>query len=836
MVTRGASALWRSPDARVTAMAAVLGAVAVAAQSAWLSRGFPALDGVLVDLFVVAALFALAEKFVVVLPVRRSSHVLSLSEIPLVFGLITLHPVLLFAAWIAGAAVGLAVFDRQRPSRLAFNLALYGTQATVAAAVFHLAVGSRDPLGPLGWAAAFGAAFVADLVSIVLVTAVIAIHDDGQEWRRLLTADVRSLFQVPLVVVTTTLALVTALVVREHPGAAVLPGVLAFVAYRAFRGYAQQTQGHQQVEQLYEFTRALDGVRHNDEVTRTVLSKVRDLVRAESAELIVLDPDVGATRVRLSGQGDVEIHTGAPEPWWEPAAAGTPVLRQSDPHRAADDGPSDGMAVPVSLDGDAGVLVVTGSLKDIPTFLPDHLRLMQALAAHAGVALTNTRLVDRLRYIGLHDSLTDLPNRRQFRDEVQRAVAADSTGIAAVLVLDLDRFKEVNDALGHDIGNDLLREVGRRLQTTLGARGTVARLGGDEFAVLIPYAADQQDVVAIGNELHRTIERPIPVGDLTLTAQASIGVCLAPEHGRDADRLLQQADVAMYVAKQARSGVGVYRPQDDQDAPRRLALMTALRDAVHERLLAVAYQPKIDLPTGRVIGAEALVRWHHAGSAVPPDEFVPLAERSGLIRPLTRLVLDAALAGRADWHRAGHHIGVAVNLSPHVLTDSTLIGSIDAALRRSGTPASALTLELTENGVMEDPVRSLATLAGLRELGVKLSIDDFGTGHSSLDRLAQLPIHEVKIDKTFVRGLIADDRRRAVTDASVRLGHSLGLTVVAEGVEEEAEYEYLQRLGCDVAQGYLISKPLPGDEFLAWLHLRKDAVGPAPAQAAPVQR
>jgi diguanylate cyclase (GGDEF)-like protein len=822
-------------------MAAALVVASVAAQFAWLSRGFPALADVRVNLLVVVALFALADKFVVVLPVRRGSHTLSLSEIPLVLGLVMIHPVLLFVARIAGAILGLGVLDRQRGSKLAFNVALFGAQAALASAVFHLAVGSRDPLGPVGWVAAFGAAFVVDLVSIVLVTAAIAIHEDGQEWRRLLTADVRSLFQVPLVAVTTTLALVTAIVVRDHPGALVLLGVLAFVAYRAFREYARQTQGHKQVEQLYAFTRTLDGVHDSDEVTRTVLSEVRDLVRAESAELVVMNPDAGgATWIRLSGQGDVELHTGAPTPgqWWEPAMVGTPVLRQATPRRGADDGPRDGMAVPVNLDQSTGVLIVTDSLSDAPTFPPEHLRLMEALAAHAGVALTNTRLVDRLRYIGSHDALTDLPNRRQLRDQVQCAVEAlaDSDGIAAVLMLDLDRFKEVNDALGHDIGDDLLREVGRRLQATLGERGTVARLGGDEFAVLIPHAADQDDVLALGNELHRTVERPVPVGDLTLTAQASIGVCFAPEHGRDADRLLQRADVAMYAAKQARSGVRVYRPQDDQDAPRRLALMTALRVAVHDRLLVVAYQPKVDLRTGRVVGAEALVRWHHDGSRISPDEFIPLAERSGLIRPLTHLVLDTALAGCADWRRAGQAIGVAVNLSPLVLTDPSLVIAVKAALRRSGTPASALTLELTENGVMEDPVRSLATLAGLHAIGVKLSIDDFGTGHSSLGRLAELPIHEVKIDKSFVHGLTVDAGRRAVTDASVQLGRTLGLTVVAEGVEEEAEYEYLQRLGCDVVQGYLVSEPLLGDDFLDWLLRREQAVSSELAQSASVQR
>jgi diguanylate cyclase (GGDEF)-like protein len=477
------------------------------------------------------------------------------------------------------------------------------------------------------------------------------------------------------------------------------------------------------------------------------------------------------------------------------------------------------MAVPVALEDAMGVLIVTGSLPDIPTFTAEHLRLMQALAAHAGVALTNVQLVDRLRHIGLHDALTDLPNRRQFLVDAQRATdAVSSTGhTVGILLMDLDRFKEINDALGHDVGDDLLREIGQRLRAEFGALGTVARLGGDEFAIVVAQACSRQEVLAVAEQLRRTIERPIPIGDLSLTVQASIGVCFTPEHGLDADRLLQRADVAMYAAKHVRTGVRVYQPEDDQNTPRRLVLMADLRTAIDRGALEVVYQPKVDPRSGRVLGAEALTRWQHVDGPVSPDDFIPLAERSGLIRPLTRHVLHTALASCAAWRRAGQQISVAVNLSPHILADETLVDEVRQALHEHGLPAAALTLEITENGIMDDPTHSHRTLESLHALGVKLSIDDFGTGHSSLGRLAELPIQEMKIDKSFVRHLGVNPSRRAVTDASLRLGRALDLIVVAEGVEDHAEFEYLRRQGCDAVQGYYVSRPLPAAEFLTWL-------------------
>ncbi|BEL03672.1 hypothetical protein Q0Z83_018630 [Actinoplanes sichuanensis] len=832
----------RTPRARVLALSAALAVVVVLVQAAtWRLIGPPPPHGASpVLLGVLAVLFALAERFTVKFPVRRGAHTMSLSEIPLVLSFLMIHPALLVLVRLIGGLAGLTVLRGQRGSKLVFNTALYLTQATMAATVFHLLGGAADPYGPLGWAAAFAATFVADLVSIVLISAVIALHDDSREWRRLMSADVKELLQMPLVAVSTTLALVTALLVRQQIWAGLLLGVLVFAAYRVFDRYAQQTRTHQQVEDLYRFTSSLDGLTDAREVARTVLGQARDVVRAEEAALIV-PQDGRLVRMRLHGreQFDITPISGGPdisgpfpgpgaepilrgvgaEPvsagvgpvsggeWWQPARSGTPVLLP------------DSIAVPVRLGDLTGVLYLVEGMADTPEFSDDHLRLLQTMASHAGGALSEARLLERLRHTAAHDPLTGLPNRQSYLADLQQATdaAVADNRTVGVLLLDLDRFKDVNDGLGHDTGDDLLRQIGHRLQDRYGHLGMVSRFGGDEFALIIRDAGSQEAIVALAEDVRRTVELPAPVGDLELDVQVSIGVCVAPEHGVDADRLLRRADLAMYAAKDSRCGVRVYRPEDDHDTARRLALMAGLRVAVDAGTLTVVYQPKVDPTTGRVLGAEALVRWQHDGRPVPPDEFIPLAEQARLIEPLTRHVLDTALADCATWRGLGHELSVAVNLSPDMLTDAALTGRVEQALHRHGLPAAALTLEITENALMADPTNARRTLDALHGLGVKLSIDDFGTGHSSLGRLAHLPIHEVKIDKSFVRHIVTDRSRRAVTDAALQLAHALDLTVVAEGVEEQDELDYLRRHGCHAIQGYLISKPIPPVEFLTWL-------------------
>jgi diguanylate cyclase (GGDEF)-like protein len=370
---------------------------------------------------------------------------------------------------------------------------------------------------------------------------------------------------------------------------------------------------------------------HVGQVTRAVLGQVRDQLRAEAAELLVPDTDRGRwSRTRMSHSGAVEIGTlGTPVPpaWWAPAAQGQPVLIQATGTAPAPGGPVDGIAVPVTVgDTATAVLLVTSSLSDIPTFGPDQVRLFQALANHAGLSLAKAGLVDRLRtevsekeHQALHDPLTGLLSRRYFHELLEQRLAAPASGTTAVMLMDLDRFKEVNDALGHDTGDALLREVAERLRHHLGSRGVIARLGGDEFAILLSGVASTAEALRLGDDLAEAVEQPISVGHLSLTTRASIGIACGPEHGNAAQILMQRADVAMYAAKQTRSGARVYEAHDDKNSARRLALVADLARAIQHRDLTVEFQPKLDPVTDRITGAEALARWHHREQGfIPP--------------------------------------------------------------------------------------------------------------------------------------------------------------------------------------------------------------------------
>ncbi|HWG98982.1 MAG TPA: EAL domain-containing protein [Pilimelia sp.] len=831
----GRRAGWSRADRRIAALSTLLGAATLAALGVlaaggvtWPSTGLAAawLPGLV-------AVFALTEGFVIHLHVRRGGHAMSLSEIPMVFSLLTVDPALAVLARVVGGGAGLVLVRRQRGVKLAFNVGLLGVQAAVAAAAFHGLGGTPGQLGGREWLASYAAMFLADATALVLVTAAIALHDDPGEWRRLPAA----LRGVPLVAIATTIALVSVLAVARNQWAMLLLGLVSVVLYLAYRAYVRQSQGHAQVEGLYAFTRALDGSVDTGDLVHIVLDQARDQLRAETAELIVpASGDQPGTRTRFTGTGqlDTAVLTAGPgDDWWQPALLGAPVLYRPPARGGAGrgeepvPGPRDGLAVAVPFAEGTAALLVYDSLPDSPDFDADRLRLFQALAGHASMALAKANLVDRLRrealekeHIALHDALTDLPNRRQFSQLVDAALA-DGEPLAVVL-LDLDRFKEVNDALGHDTGDALLREVGGRLLRWVGEAGTVARLGGDEFAVLLPGHGSAAQVTEFAAEVAREIERTIPLGPLSLNTRASLGAALAPEHGTDAQTLLRRADVAMYAAKGARTGLRVYQPEDDQNTPHRLSLITDLRGAIERRDLLVVFQPKLDPRTGQVTGAEALARWHHpVHGNIPPDEFIPLAEHSGLVRPLTLHVLELALRRCAAWRRAGHDLHVAVNLSANSLLDTTLPDVVARLLSQTGSPASALTLEITESSIMADPAGSRVTLDRLHELGVKLSIDDFGTGYSSLGRLRELPIHEMKIDKSFVQRIAVDHRDRAVVRSAVQLGHALDLAVVAEGVEDQDTYAYLSREGCNLVQGYLVSRPLPPDEFTAWLVSRE---------------
>jgi len=419
-------------------------------------------------------------------------------------------------------------------------------------------------------------------------------------------------------------------------------------------------------------------------------------------------------------------------------------------------------------------------------------------------------------WMARHDSLTELPNRALFTERAREAVhAADEAGnAAAVLLVDLDRFKEVNDTLGHHVGDTLLRAVGDRLGAHVTGTGTVGRLSGDEFAVLLPEVNETAAVARLAERLLEELRRPVVVDGLTLEIDASIGAAVFPDDARTEGELLQRADVALYQAKLHHDGVVVYRPELDVHTPARLALFGELRRAIEAEQLVLHYQPKVALGHGpghgRVIGVEALVRWEHPERGLLfPGDFVPVAEQTGLIRPMTLHLLDLALRDCRTWRELGLDLSVAVNLSARSLADTELPGHVREMLDRHGLPADALELEITETTAMLDPGRALTVLAGLRALGVLLSVDDYGTGHSSLSYLHQLPVHTLKIDRSFVQTMDRNPHEATIVRSTVDLARSLGLRVVAEGVETEAAWRQLVLLGCDAAQGYWLARPGP---------------------------
>src|SRR5215210_5749213 len=428
----------------------------------------------------------------------------------------------------------------------------------------------------------------------------------------------------------------------------------------------------------------------------------------------------------------------------------------------------------------------------------------------------------RLRHLALHDGLTGLPNRTLFHERVARAIKGRrSERMVAVLLIDLDRFKEVNDTLGHDHGDELLEVVAERLGGALRHGDTLARLGGDEFAVVLTDLPHRGAAAELAGRLQDALRRPFGLRGIAVELDASIGVAFCPEHGDDVTTLIQRADVAMYDAKRSQARVETYATERDPYSPARLSLLGELRRAIQNDELVLHYQPKVSLEGGEVTGVEALVRWRHPEHGLlQPDQFVPLAERTGTIAHLTRWVLDAALGQCAEWRAQHPGLTVAVNLAAANVLDVGLPAMVEELLDAHDLPGNALECEVSEHTVMSDPQRVAEVLAGLRALGVRLSLDDFGTGQASLAYLKRLPLDEVKIDRSFVTTMADDDGDAVIVRSTIDLARNLGLGVVAEGVETEDVLNALVGLRCGSAQGFYLSRPLPSQQLGEWLGRR----------------
>ena len=425
-----------------------------------------------------------------------------------------------------------------------------------------------------------------------------------------------------------------------------------------------------------------------------------------------------------------------------------------------------------------------------------------------------------LEHQAMHDNLTKLPNRNLFGDRLQQAMllAQREHHAVALMVIDMDQFKQINDSLGHHTGDLVLQAVASRLRENLRESDTAARMGGDEFAILLPAVADTPAAVRVVQRILKSIETPAQIAGHELRFSASVGIAMFPEHAENADILMRHADVAMYQAKKAKQGYTVYYPELDQQNKDRIALYGELRHAIETNELILHYQPKIDLNTEQLTGMEALVRWEHPRHGLLfPDDFIPLAEQSGLITPLTLKVLAMALGQCAEWRRSGLNLTVAVNISALNLQDPDLPDHVAGLLRDTGAQPEWLELEVTETALMTDPVRAIDAVTRLGALGVHIAIDDFGTGYSSLAYLKKLPVSKIKIDKSFVIDMMEDENSAVIVRSIIDLGHNLGHPVVAEGVENRAVLEQLKTLGCNLAQGYYLGRPMPPQKLSEWL-------------------
>ena len=425
-----------------------------------------------------------------------------------------------------------------------------------------------------------------------------------------------------------------------------------------------------------------------------------------------------------------------------------------------------------------------------------------------------------LRHQAMHDNLTGLPNRVMLLERLEKAIgkARQEVTSVALMLMDLDRFKEVNDSFGHHFGDALLKQVAFRLQNQARISETVARLGGDEFAIVIPDASDADSVAAIARRVLNSLEQPFVIEAQVLEVGASIGIALYPAHGTDARTLLRRADVAMYAAKQSQAGYAFHRDDYDRRTPDELSLVVDMRAALERDEFELYYQPKLHLKSGLVTRAEVLVRWNHPQRGLlAPAAFIPLAERTGLIKQLTDWIFDHALEQCRKWQDASAPVHLAINISAKSLQEQTVVQKIHSLLAKWNVEPRFVKIEITESSVMADPAHALAVTSLLQSLGIHLSMDDFGTGYSSLTHLRALPIDEIKIDKSFVFGLMTNEADAVIVRTMIDLGHNLGKQVCAEGVENEETWGQLVELGCDLAQGYWISKPLPAAAFMDWL-------------------
>lgn len=765
------------------------------------------------------AIFGVTEAFVLKVRVHGQLEGVSLSEIPLAIGLFMAAPShVILSRMLMGALVFL-VLHKLSPIKAVLNVTLLGASTAASFAVFGMMVGNtHQAMGPAGWLAVPLGVTLTGLLEGAVLVLVIGWYSGERRPAIEVLRELAFSFLVP--VTTAMIGLVT--VYALHSGAAVLPlavtGAAALVGYRAFAGLSDR---HASLERLSELSAALAVAPGSQDVVASVLRQSMDLMRAEFGEIALAGWSGEPLRWSQRQGGPVlgpnagkETSLGYPPP-------GIIVVKTDDAGNAAlleDRSLSEALVVPLRVDDEVAGYILVGDRRseERPFNLADG-RLLETVANHASVALRNGRLMERLHFEARHDELTGLPNRLDLRDRLDEAATLAATGQVpvSVMVLDFDGFKAINDTLGHQAGDELLRILARRFNDKAADDAMVARLGGDEFAVLSNVCTDEASAMELAQRLLSSFEEPVSVGGTRLRLGGSLGIALGPRDGTSGSDLLRNADIAMYAAKSGAGGARLFSQDLVEVTASTLTLASDLRDAVSQQDISVAVQPLVELDTGVVHSVEVLARWTHPElGEIPPEAFFSAAERSGQITALSARVLDQALAWCSTWNREGRPVRVAVNLAPRWLADDSLPEQVQAALTKHEVPAHLLCLEITESSVIADPRRAILTLTRLRAMGVHLSVDDFGTGYSSLTYLSRLPVDQMKIDKSFVSRLHDSARDRAIVRSIIDLGRNLSLEVVAEGVTDPGTRRALQEMGCSLGQGYLFSRPVDPETLL----------------------
>jgi diguanylate cyclase (GGDEF)-like protein len=789
-----------------------------------------------------AAAFAISEAFPVHVQVKRDAHSFSVSDLVMAAGLVLTTPGDLVVAQVVGVALALVLHRRQRGLKLAFNIALFAVTGSVATTMYALLCAPTP--GGWYWLAALAAIVGATLVGNACIFAVISVSEGRVDPSNIVAM---CTLTVPAAVAAAAIGLLVARTAAHDPAALALlalPTTLIIAAYRAYTGAREQQEN---LRLLHEVTSLLHGG-DTQAALGDFLDSVRSAFRADMAELVLLGPAgregatvsrsrEGAEAIVMAPLDDAEDHhrllrlatsSGA---LTTRTGAGPGAALDS---YAADRGLKDAVAAALRTEDRVhGLLLVGGRIGDVTTFTSRDLALLDTFARHVATSLERGRLEENLRQVtdlkeqlrhqALHDALTGLPNRTLFLDRVRHAVdAAGRSQIwPAVLYLDLDGFKPVNDTFGHEAGDMLLRTVADRLRGCLRPADTAARLGGDEFVVLLNGPIDRFAVARVVERIRAQLDVPVRLGDdVITTVGASIGVALGDTGIPDADTLVRHADIAMYTAKRAAGNeFVVYEPGMGNTTATREDAATELAAAIDNGELRTVYQPLLDMRSGRPIGAEALVRWQHPRDGLRgPDSFIGLAEDTGLITRIGELVLNDACAQAARWVAESpdqEDLLVTVNLSARQVADDEIVTQVSEALAGSGLEPHRLVLEITETVLMQDREAAAATLWLLKGLGVRIAIDDFGTGYSSLAYLRRFPIDMLKVAREFVDGLGRDAHDDVITRAIVELAGTLGLLTVAEGIETTQQSETVAALGCDIAQGYLFSRPIEAEAVSA---------------------